>query len=124
MDYVKNIKRKALHLTNMAYLLADMANTCVVDADGKLRLLDTCFRQDEKRRYKRAQKIIKDAIKATNEITEPFYQLKDLENACCNSDYLLEALKLIINRTDETEESKTAMLEHIKKLPQVEHVEV
>lgn len=106
MDYVKNIKRKALHLTNMAYLLADMANTCVVDADGKLRLLDMCFRQDEKRRYKRAQKIIKDAIKATNEITEPFYQLKDLENACCNSDYLLEALKLIINRTDETEEAK------------------
>lgn len=94
------------------------------DADGKLRLLDMCFRQDEKKRYKRAQKIIKDAIKATNEITEPFYQLKDLENACCNSDYLLEALKLIINRTDETEESKTAMLEHIKKLPQVEHVEV
>lgn len=52
------------------------------------------------------------------------YNITDVDNACIDSDYLLEVIQLVINRTDETEESKTAMLEYIKKLPQIEHIEV
>ena len=52
------------------------------------------------------------------------YNINNVDDACIDSDYLLEVIQLVINRTDETEESKTAMLEHIKKLPKIEHVEV
>ena len=75
-------------------------------------------------RFKKAAKLAKDLLKATKEITEPMYDITDVDDACIDSDYLLEVIQLVINRTDETEESKTAMLEYIKKLPQIEHVEV
>ena len=75
-------------------------------------------------RFKKAAKLTKEAFKAVKEITEPLYNITDVDNACIDSDYLLEVIQLVINRTDETEESKTAMLEYIKKLPQIGHVEV
>lgn len=120
----EEVRKQALFLTNMAYLLADMANSCAIDAESKLGKLRKCFQRDEKMRFKKAAKLAKDLLKATKEITEPMYDITDVDNACIDSDYLLEVIQLVINRTDETEESKTAMLEYIKKLPQVEHIEV
>lgn len=120
----EELRKKALFLTNTAYLLADMANSCAIDAESKLGKLGKWFQRDEKMRFKKAAKLSKDLLKATKEITEPMYDITDVDNACIDSDYLLEVILLVINRTDETEESKTAMLEYIKKLPQIEHIEV
>lgn len=120
----EELRKKALFLTNTAYLLADMAHTCVFYADDKLNHLGKCFEKGEKMRFKKAAKLTKEAFKAVKEITEPLYNITDVDNACIDSDYLLEVIQLVINRTDETEESKTAMLEYIKKLPQIEHIEV
>ena len=125
IDELADVKeKKALFLTNTAYLLADMAHTCVFYADDKLNHLGKCFEKGEKMRFKKAAKLTKEAFKAVKEITEPLYNITDVDNACIDSDYLLEVIQLVINRTDETEESKTAMLEYIKKLPQIEHIEV
>lgn len=120
----EEVRKQALFLTNTAYLLADMSNSCAIDAESKLGKLGKCFQRDEKMRFKKAAKLAKDLLKATKEITEPMYDITNVDDACIDSDYLLEVIQLVINRTDETEESKTAMLEYIKKLPQVEHVEV
>ena len=102
----EQVRKQALFLTNTAYLLADMANSCAIETESKLIKLGKCFQRDEKMRFKKAAK------------------LANVDDACIDSDYLLEVIQLVINRTDETEESKTAMLEHIKKLPKIEHVEV
>lgn len=123
-EQIEEIRKKALFLTNTAYLLADMANTCAVLADGKLGSLNKCFEKGEKMRFNKAAKLTRQALEATHEITEPLYNMKEVDNACIDSDYLLEIIQLVINRTDETEESKQAMLEHIKQLSQVEHKEV
>lgn len=123
-EKIEETRKEALFLTNTAYLLADMANSCAIDAESKLSKLGKCFQRDEKMRFKKAAKLAKDLLKSTKEITEPLYNITDVDNACIDSDYLLEVIQLVINRTDETEESKKAMLEYIKKLPKVEHVEV
>lgn len=120
----EEVRMQALFLTNTAYLLADMANSCAIDAESKLGKLGKRFQRDEKMRFKKAAKLAKDLLKATKEITEPMYDITNVDDACIDSDYLLEVIQLVINRTDETEESKTAMLEYIKKLPKVGHVEV
>ena len=39
----EELRKKALFLTNTAYLLADMAHTCVFYADDKLNHLGKCF---------------------------------------------------------------------------------
>lgn len=123
-EKIEETRKEALFLTNTAYLLSDMSNSCAIDAESKLRKLGKCFHRDEKMRFKKAAKLAKDLLKATKEITEPLYNITEVDNACIDSDYLLEVIQLVINRTDETEESKTAMLEYIKKLPKVEHIEV
>lgn len=123
-EKIEETRKEALFLTNTAYLLSDMANSCAIDAESKLSKLGKCFQRDEKMRFKKAAKLAKDLLKATKEITEPLYNITDIDNACIDSDYLLEVIQLVINRTDETEESKKAMLEYIKKLPKVEHIEV
>lgn len=120
----EEIMKQALFLTNTAYLLADMANSCAIDADSKLNRLGQSFLREEKMRFKRAAKLAKDTVKATREITEPLYAISDIDSACIDSDYLLEVVQLVINRTDDTEASQRAMIEHIKQLPVVEQVEV
>lgn len=123
-EQTDKVIKEALFCTNTAYLMADIANSYAIYADDKLRKLDKELHHEEKKRFKTAVRILKDAIKATKQITEPIYQIKDVEDACNDSDFLCEVVKLVINRTDDTEKSKTAMLEYIKKLPEVEHVEV
>ena len=42
----EELRKKALFLTNTAYLLADMAHTCVFYADDKLNHLGKCFKNE------------------------------------------------------------------------------
>lgn len=53
----------------------------------------------------------------TERIAKPVYKISDADDACKDSDFLFEALKLIIDRTSETPESKKKMLEHITQIP-------
>lgn len=55
----EEVRKQALFLTNMAYLLADMANSCAIDAESKLGKLGKCFQRDEKMRFKKAGKLAK-----------------------------------------------------------------
>ena len=44
----EEVRKQALFLTNMAYLLADMANSCAIDAESKLGKLENVFRGTKK----------------------------------------------------------------------------
>lgn len=65
----EEVRKQALFLTNTAYLLADMANSCAIDAESKLGKLGKCFQRDEKMRFKKAAKLAK-AFGARVEIPE------------------------------------------------------
>jgi transcription initiation factor IIE alpha subunit len=82
----EELRKKALFLTNTAYLLADMAHTCVFYADDKLNHLGKCFEKGEKMRFKKAAKLTKEAFKAVKEITEPLYNITDASAFICFSD--------------------------------------
>lgn len=118
------ITKNALFCTNMAYILADVANSFAMQANNHLFRLKKEFAREEKMRYKKAVKILNDGIKATKELAAPMYNITGADDACNDSDYLAEVLIAVVNRTDDTEESKRAMLEYIKNLPKVEHIEI
>ena len=50
------------------------------------------------------------------------YRISESDNACSDSDYLFEALKLIIDRTAESDESKKEMLEYLMQKPSVMNI--
>lgn len=120
----EQILKEALFYTNSAYLMADVANTYALEANSKLARLQKLLHKDEKHRFNKAVRILKDAIKTTKEITNPIYQISEVDNACNDSDFLSVAIMELINRTGDSEEEKEAMLEHLRKMPIVEHKEV
>lgn len=122
-DHKETIK-KALFFTNAAYLVMDIVNTFVTEADFELQKLQKCFNREDKQRINSAARAVKAARSATKIAAEQIYKMKDVDDACIDSDYLHEIIKLVINRTDDTEESMQRMLEHIKQIPTVEPKEV
>lgn len=57
----EELRKKALFLTNTAYLLADMAHTCVFYADDKLNHLGKCFK-GRKNEIQKSRKVDKRSI--------------------------------------------------------------
>jgi uncharacterized membrane protein YhiD involved in acid resistance len=122
-DHKETIK-KALFFTNAAYLVMDIVNTFATEADFELQKLQKCFNREDKQRINNAARAVKAARSATKIAAEQIYKMKDVDDACIDSDYLHEIIKLVINRTDDTEESMQRMMEHIKQIPKVEPKEV
>ena len=58
----EELRKKALFLTNTAYLLADMAHTCVFYADDKLNHLGKCFEKGEKNEIQKSRNVDKRSI--------------------------------------------------------------
>lgn len=86
--------------------------------------MQKCFNREDKQKINQASNAVKSALQATKLAARNVYQIEETDDACNDSDYLHEILKIVINRTDDTEESKQRMIEHIRQLPKVEHKEV
>lgn len=109
--------RKALFYTNIAYLLADISNSALMEAETELKKIGSYIKDDERKKFSYAKNQLRKAKEITERIAKPVYKISDADDACSDSDYLFEALKLIIDRTSETPESKKQMLEHITQMP-------
>lgn len=114
--------RKALFFTNMAYLLVDIANTAIMQSDDELRKIESFVKDDQKKKFAYAKNQVRKAKEITQKIAKPVYKISDSDNACEDSDYLYEVLKLVIDRTGETPESKQLMLEHLKLKPSIMNI--
>lgn len=117
MDEQKTIIRKALFYTNTAYLISDIANSAIIDANEELKKIGSHVKEDERKRFSYAKNQLRKAKEITERIARPVYKISDADNACSDSDYLFEVLKLVIDRTSDTPESKQQMLEYIAKMP-------
>lgn len=116
------IIRKALFFTNIAYILSDIANTAMIESDDELKKIDSFVKREQKDKFAYAKNQIRKAKEITEKIARPIYKIKDSDNACSDSDYLYEALKLIIDRTEDNSTSKKEMLEYIKQKPSIMNI--
>lgn len=116
------IVRKALFYTNMAYVLADMANTAILDSESELKKIGQFISEDQKKKFAYAKNQIRKAKVITEKIAKPIYRISDSDDACNDSDYLYEILKMIIDRTSDTDESKKEMLQYLMQKPSVMNI--
>lgn len=114
--------RKALFYTNAAYIFADIANTAILDSESELKKIGQFISEDQKRKFSYAKNQIKKAKEITEKIAKPIYKISDADSACSDSDYLYELLKLVIDRTSDTDESKKEMLEYLMQKPSVMNI--
>lgn len=116
------IIRKALFFTNIAYILTDIANTAIIESDEELKKIDSFVKREQKDKFAYAKNQLRKAKEITEKIARPIYKIRDSDNACSDSDYLYEALKLIIDRTEDSPISKKEMLEYIKQKPSIMNI--
>lgn len=98
------IIKKARIYTNMAYLLADVCNTFVGEVESEISKIGQELKYGEKKEFSRMLKEAKDLRARTLKIAAPIYGLKQVDEACEDSDWLYDYLKLLIDQTGDSDE--------------------
>ena len=109
--------RKAMFYMNTAYVLADVIHTYMMEAEAAIGRIGSELTQDNKRRFNRCRKITSDAKRAAMEIATEIYRVNSADEACADSDFLAEAVKLVVTRTGKGGKSENEMLDLLSALP-------
>ena len=90
--------KKANIATNMAYSVAEAANSFAVDADSELRKLGSYLKHEEKHKFKLMVEAAEKLKNTSKFVAKPLYGIPDSEMALSDSDWLYAFLKLLIDR--------------------------
>ena len=103
--------KKANIATNMAYSVAEAANSFAVDAESELRKVRSDLKQEEKHKFKLMVEAAEKLKNTTKFVAKPLYGIPDSEMALGDSDWLYAFLKLLIDRVG----SNTDKMETVRK---------
>lgn len=85
-------------LTNVAFLMADVTDTFLLDAYSRVRSLGMDFKREEKQKWKRAVEQTRLARRAWQEVSQQMYNVPNVETACEDSDFFADVLLLMVDR--------------------------
>ena len=100
--------RQAISNLNVSYVLADVLNSFLGDAEGVLKKMDMKLSGEDKHRFLLMQKAVKQARVMASAFARPLYHMKDTDDACDCSDWYYHFLRLVETRI--TTAQKTGML--------------
>ena len=107
---------KALIYTNTAYLLADVANSLMVDVEAILTSQAKEVKYGELKQFKTMLSDAKSLRERTRKVTKPLYEIKDY-SALDDSDWLLDIILLIVDRVGDNDDKAVRLRELIKEQP-------
>lgn len=84
--------------SNLAYVLVDIANSLIIDAQNDFRKDGYVFNKDVRRRLQLLNASARDLKVRTSDFTRFAYKTKDVENFCNDSDSLCKFLLLLADR--------------------------
>lgn len=90
-------------LTNLAYMMGDVTNTLMMDAEYRVKQLGFSLKHDCKRRLKQAVEDTARAKRSWQAFAAEMYQLKDAEQACDDSDFFADIVLLIADRVGDND---------------------
>jgi len=90
--------KKANIATNMAYSVAEAANSFAVDAESELRKVGSSLKHEEKHKFKLMVESAEKLKNTSKFVAKPLYGIPDSEMALSDSDWLYMFLKLLIDR--------------------------
>lgn len=118
-SYAGQQLRRAMFYMNLAYVLADVVNSYLMEADTTIGKIGQCFTQEKKMLFNRMAKMAKDAYFLSKDISRAMYKIPSENEACEDSDFLYEAVILLARKTGNSTEAQRRMLDHLKQLPDV-----
>ena len=103
-------------LTNLAYLMGDVTNTLMMDAEYRVKQLGFNLKHDGKRRLKQAVEDTARAKRSWQAFAAEMYQLKDAEQACDDSDFFADIVLLIADRVGDNDTRQEMVRKMIYRL--------
>lgn len=116
---MKTSKNQAKILSNIAFVLVDVLESCVMEANELLKLQNEEFRHEAKREFNlllRHSRNLKGYVRNCSEQTQEFYGN--------DSDMLYQTLKLIIDRCGEDDVKLFKFFNYIKTFPSQIHMDI
>ena len=108
---------KGMVSTNMAHVMADAANSLLLDAEDVLKPMQVCFSREDKYHYKQMLDHITAAKKwAAKSAFEP-YQTKEADLFAQDSDWWYNIIRLIEDRTGDNVMKTKQVLQWLITMP-------
>lgn len=119
------MSREAIHravergmvLNNLAFVLADVCNTFLMDCENELKRFDVAFGQTDKYNFRQMLSHISAARKWAEKSALPIYDIPDTDDACADSDWWYSFIKLVNDRTGENLSKTNLLLEYVLNMP-------
>lgn len=113
--------RRSISNLNISFVLADVLNSFLGDAESTLKKMGMKLSGEDKHRFLLMQKAVKQARVMAGAFARPLYHMKDTDDACDCSDWYYHFLQLVETRI--TNIQKTRMLtEFLLTMPDEEKV--
>ena len=109
-------------LTNVAYLMGDVTNTLMMDAQTRVERLGFDLKQDCKQRWRMAMRQTELAKRAWASFAREMYALEDAAQACDDSDYFADLILLIADRVGDSRRRQQMVRNMIKRLKSEVHI--
>lgn len=108
---------KGMVCTNLAYVIADVANTLLLDAESELAPMQVCFRHTEKYYYKHMLDAIRSAKKWAEKSSFEPYLTNDANLFAEDSDWWYNIIRLIEDRTGDNIQKTKIILNWLLTMP-------
>lgn len=109
-------------LTNVAFLMADVTDTFLLDAYSRVRSLGMDFKREEKQKWKRAVEQTRLARRSWQEVSQQMYNVPNVETACEDSDFFADVLLLMVDRVGDKDERQQMVRNFLKRMKSEIHI--
>lgn len=116
-DAIREKVLRGMVLNNLAFILADVANTFLMDMEEELKPFGVAFAQTDKYNFKQMLSHVTAARKWAEKSALPIYEIADADDACSDSDWWYSFIKLVDDRTGDSERKTNMLLEYLLNMP-------
>ena len=116
-DAIRRHVRRGMLQNNFAFICADMANTFLLDCEQELKPFGVGFGHKDKYNFNQMLNHITAAKKWAKMSALPIYGIDECDDACADSDWWYNMLKLIDDRTGDDPRKTHMLLEWLLSMP-------
>lgn len=109
-------------LTNVAFPMADVTDTFLLDAYSRVKSLGMDFKREEKQKWKRAVEQTRLARRSWQEVSQQMYNVPNVEIACEDSDFFADVLLLMVDRVGDKDERQQMVRNFLKRMKSEIHI--
>lgn len=110
------LNKKAIVYVNTAYILADVVNGVAVDLEGILQRMSANIHYGELKQFKKCLVAAQNLKAVSKKVSSPIYNLRDVDSALDDSDWLQDIIHLIIDRVGDNREKANEIVQYLRNM--------